>query len=606
MPKSKFAVLKTQSLSSEPSPEAISMTERLERVTRIASRLFDAPIAFILLNESNQQRVKACSGLSPAKLQRIITGCDQLLFTNTPIVLTDTHLDDRWRDALLTNSKLNIRFFAGQPLFDWQGRPVGMLGVFDYCWRPFNQASQQSLRDLASWAENELRLTEPQQVAVQFQPVEAGLQLQLALLQNEDRNYFVNQLHTVIEISRQISVLLRPDHLLEQVVTLLQTHFKLAYVYLYLLDENPLLSSNKKDELEARLVLKARALNNDLLWPEPEQYILLNDADSLVARAARDREFVSSDDNADAGGFDTPEAFWPTSQVAIPLIASNGLLGVLQLGRSGLSDFTWSNLIIFDTLAKQTAISLENSRLFEQSQQLIHHLREADQFKSEFLANMSHELRTPLSSITGYAEILLLGMSGEINDEAREDIQAIYNNSLQLIRLVNDILDLAKIEAGHLTLNLDYLALASLFDQLKVDNAGLFTGKPIEFIVKTEDDLKVYADNGRLKQILNNLIANAVKFTQTGYVFVRAFNKNDWVWIEVEDTGIGISEADLPTIFEKFRQVDGSYVRRAQGAGLGLAITRRLVEMHGGRISVHSQPGQGTTFTVCLPTVAPE
>jgi PAS domain S-box-containing protein len=244
----------------------------------------------------------------------------------------------------------------------------------------------------------------------------------------------------------------------------------------------------------------------------------------------------------------------------------------------------------------------ERKRAEAELQQTAERLREVDRLKSEFLANMSHELRTPLNSILGYTEVMLLGLSGELDPETLEDAQAIYDNGQHLLRLINDILDLAKIEAGRMTLNLEAVEIASLLEEVRTSSAGLLVNKPVELSVKVQEDLPtIQADRVRLSQILNNLVSNAAKFTDAGSIVLRACRENGWVCLEVEDTGIGIKEADLETIFEQFRQADGSFKRRAEGTGLGLAITRHLVTMHGGTIEVRSQVGQGSTFTVRLP-----
>jgi len=227
-----------------------------------------------------------------------------------------------------------------------------------------------------------------------------------------------------------------------------------------------------------------------------------------------------------------------------------------------------------------------------------------DRLKSEFLANMSHELRTPLNSILGYTEVMLMGIDGEMDPETKADVQAIYDNGQHLLQLISDILDLAKIEAGRLNLNFETVDMRPLIDEIVTSTNGLLLKrqKSVEFNVEIAGDLPVaQVDRLRLNQILNNLLSNAVKFTDAGHISLRAVGDGDHICLEVEDTGIGISPADQEKIFDQFRQADGSYKRRAEGTGLGLSITRHLVQMHGGTIAVHSQPGQGSTFTVRLP-----
>jgi PAS domain S-box-containing protein len=230
--------------------------------------------------------------------------------------------------------------------------------------------------------------------------------------------------------------------------------------------------------------------------------------------------------------------------------------------------------------------------------------KQAERLKNEFLANISLELQTPLTSIIGYSQMLLVGIEGELPPEIFEDIQGIHESGQQLLTLVNEILDLAEIETGSLVLTAEEVLIESLLDQVKTNHTTLLQQKPVEINVEVEPNLpSITADKMRLNQILNHLVANAIKFTEQGGVNVRAFRENGWICLEVADNGIGISEADLETIFEKFRQVDGSLSRRAEGAGLGLTITRHLVQLHGGTIGVHSRVGQGTTVTVRLPIV---
>jgi PAS domain S-box-containing protein len=230
---------------------------------------------------------------------------------------------------------------------------------------------------------------------------------------------------------------------------------------------------------------------------------------------------------------------------------------------------------------------------------------EGDKLKSEFLANMSHELRTPLNSIVGYTDVLLMGIDGDLNDEMLLDVQAIQENSQLLLKIINDILDLAKIEAKRVIFEVSKVDVKGVLENVVRNNAGLLVNKPVEMKVDVASQLPaVEVDAVRLEQILNNLVSNAVKFTEKGHITLRAFTEADWMVLQVEDTGSGISEEDLQVIFEEFRQADGSQTRTAEGTGLGLTITRRLVHMHSGTIAVESEVGKGTVFTVQLPLEA--
>lgn len=228
--------------------------------------------------------------------------------------------------------------------------------------------------------------------------------------------------------------------------------------------------------------------------------------------------------------------------------------------------------------------------------------KQAERLKNEFLTNISQELQTPLTSIIGYSQMMLTGMQGELPSEMFEDVQAIHESGQQLVALINQILDMAEIEVGSLSLVPEKIAVKPLLENVKTNHAALLGAKPLEITMAVEPNLpEIKADKIRLNQILDHLVTNAVKFTPSGKVNLRASRENGWIRFEVADTGIGISETDLDIIFEKFRQVDGSLSRQAKGVGLGLAITRHLVQLHGGTIDVHSQVNQGTTVIVRLP-----
>jgi PAS domain S-box-containing protein len=229
-------------------------------------------------------------------------------------------------------------------------------------------------------------------------------------------------------------------------------------------------------------------------------------------------------------------------------------------------------------------------------------LMRANQLKSQFLANMSHELRTPLNAIMGFAEAIRDGVAGDPSPEQREFSEDIYQAGRQLLGMINDILDLAKVEAGAMELMLEPCDLAALVDEVVRVARGLARRKGVELRTDIEPrPLELTVDPLKLKQILYNLLSNAVKFTDTGGVArVEARVEKETAVIRVSDTGIGIAPEDLVTLFEEFRQVDSSLTRKHEGTGLGLALTKRLVELHGGEISVESELGKGTTFTVTL------
>lgn len=249
------------------------------------------------------------------------------------------------------------------------------------------------------------------------------------------------------------------------------------------------------------------------------------------------------------------------------------------------------NRILEERVAERTAELEQRTR----------ELAKANHLKSEFLATMSHELRTPMNGIIGYTQVLLDGLDGPLTEEQREDLQCIAASAERLLALINDILDLSKIEAGRVPLQRARTDLAAVVAEVLATVEPLRQSKGLPVVVAVADAPPLYADAQRLRQILLNLISNALKFTERGEVRIEATLTAAGVAVSVRDTGIGIPPEAHAYIFDEFRQVDSSHSRRFGGTGLGLAISRRLVEMHGGTIAVESEPGVGSTFTFTVP-----
>ena len=289
------------------------------------------------------------------------------------------------------------------------------------------------------------------------------------------------------------------------------------------------------------------------------------------------------------------------SLVGVPVLSEGDVLGAIVMARREIRPFSEREVHVVETFADQAAIAIRNVRLFNEIQDKSRQLEVASRHKSEFLANMSHELRTPLNAIIGFSEVLVQGLFGDVNEKQREYLQDVIGSGQHLLSLINDILDLSKIEAGRMELELTTF---SLRDAL---NSGLTIVRErasrhnIAINAVVADDLgQLEADERKVKQIFYNLLSNAVKFTPDGgRVDVIARRDNGDARIEVRDSGIGIAKEDQARIFEEFQQVGRE--RSREGTGLGLTLTRRFVELHGGRISLESAPGKGSTFTFTLP-----
>ena len=231
-------------------------------------------------------------------------------------------------------------------------------------------------------------------------------------------------------------------------------------------------------------------------------------------------------------------------------------------------------------------------------------LKELDRLKSMFLASMSHELRTPLNSIIGFTGLLLMGLAGELNDEQKKQLTLVKNSAKHLLNLINDILDISKIEAGRIDLDISEFSLNELIDEVFDEASSLLVDKSIRLEKDLDQDLKMTSDRRRVKQILINLVSNAIKFTDEGFVRIQAkYLSSDKVQISVADTGIGIKEEDLGRLFQPFQQLDMSPSKKYEGTGLGLHLCHRLTELLGGSITASSEFGKGSVFTVTLARV---
>jgi len=290
------------------------------------------------------------------------------------------------------------------------------------------------------------------------------------------------------------------------------------------------------------------------------------------------------------------------ARLLAPLMRGEEIVGVLVVRRKTPGSFANNIIDLMKTFAAQSVLAIQNARLFHEIDDKSRELEVASRHKSEFLANMSHELRTPLNAILGYSELILDNIYGEAPQRMRAVLERVQANGKHLLDLINDVLDLSKIEAGQLILSLADYSVADMVQSVHTAVEPLASSKKLGFTVDLPRDLPAaYGDDRRLKQVLLNLVGNAIKFTDSGEVAITASVADGAYTIVVRDTGPGIAEADQTKIFEEFQQGDNTQTKSKGGTGLGLAISKRIVEMHGGRLWVNSRPGEGSTFSFTVP-----
>jgi signal transduction histidine kinase len=327
--------------------------------------------------------------------------------------------------------------------------------------------------------------------------------------------------------------------------------------------------------------------------------------DTLVGRAAQTRAplqapHLSEEPPSTARDLLLKAGF--RAVLAVPLLGPDAIIGMLVVRRRETGSFAPSAVEVLKTFAAQSVLAIQNARLFREIEEKGRQLEIASRHKSQFLANMSHELRTPLNAILGYSELLIDGIYGEPPEKFRGVLDRVQSNGRHLLGLINDVLDLSKIEAGQLTLAVDDYSMAALVKSVVAATESLARTKGLELSAAVQDGLPLgRGDERRLTQVLLNLVGNAIKFTDRGSIEIAARAEGGRFQVSVRDTGPGIAEADQARIFEEFQQVDATSTRKKGGTGLGLAIAKRIVEMHGGALTVESALGAGSIFRMTVP-----
>ncbi|NTU74814.1 MAG: response regulator, partial [Anaerolineaceae bacterium] len=373
--------------------------------------------------------------------------------------------------------------------------------------------------------------------------------------------------------------------------------FGFYHVSLFLMDERGAYATIRESTGEAGKELRARG------------HKLAAGSRSVVGNvAASGTPLVVNDVKSSNLYYPNPLLPETRSEMGIPLKIGRRIIGILDIQASLRNAFSQDDITVLQILGDQIAIAIENARAYELSQKAVEEMKEVDRLKSQFIANMSHELRTPLNSIIGFSRVILKGIDGPINETQTQDLSSIYNSGQHLLRLITDILDLSKLDAGKMELQFSDINIVDMINSVLTTAVGFVKEKPVKLVQNLSANLPlVKADATRVRQVLLNLLSNAGKFTDEGTVTVEAevtteFNNRPEVLIKVIDTGPGIAEKDQSKLFQSFSQVDDSPTRKTGGTGLGLSISRSLIEMHGGRIGLlWSEVGKGSCFYFTLP-----
>jgi len=426
------------------------------------------------------------------------------------------------------------------------------------------------------------------------QLAEANAELSEALRQQARS---VDELRALAEISRAVSSTLDLETVLATVIAraveLSASSFGIAYEYDETLQEFRNLRGAVGLDPELAEVLRVTPMRL---------------GEGVVGRTAALRAPVQFADVSDAQTYEVDrlrglfQRVGYRSALGVPLLFEQRVAGVLVLLRKELGSFSPEVVDLLQTFANQSVLAIQNARLFREIADKSRQLEAASRHKSEFLASMSHELRTPLNAILGFNEMILGRVYGEIPAALQEPLGDIQSSGRHLLRLINNVLDLSKIEAGRMELALADYSVQDTVESVRASLHPLAEAKGLEFVARVSADLPLaHGDGGRMVQCLMNLAGNAIKFTRHGRVEISVELRGDLLIYRVADTGIGIAKDKIDALFDEFRQADATITSEFGGTGLGLSITRKFVELHKGRVWVESELGRGSTFFIAIP-----
>jgi signal transduction histidine kinase len=534
-------------------------------------------IHHVAQHNNTPEALEAAHRVYPAPLSRALLPTRAIL-ERAVVHIPDVTLDPEFQHHALSRA-VGFRSGLYVPMLR-EGAPIGVIVVNRAEAGPFSEGEIELLKTFAD------------QAVIAVENVRLFTELQA---RTGELTQSVEKLTALGEVSRAVSSTLDVETVLDTIVSRASQLAGGAGCSIF-----------EYDAGAERFQLRATH-NYDAEFVAALRAVPLRKGEGLMGRAAEMREPVQVPDIAQPGAYqssvrDTLIRFGYRALLAVPLVREDQIIGSLSFNRKAPGEFLPEVVDVLRTFATQSALAIQNARLFREIADKSAQLEAASRHKSEFLANMSHELRTPLNAIIGFSEVLTERMFGELNEKQDEYLRDIHASGQHLLSLINDILDLSKIEAGRMELERSAFDLPSAIENAlilvreRASRRGIRLGSTIDDRLGAID-----GDERKVKQVLLNLLSNALKFTpEGGRIDVGARVDGDRAEISVADTGIGIALADQDAVFEEFRQV-GTADKKAEGTGLGLALSRKFIELHGGRIWVQSQLGAGATFTFTLP-----
>jgi GAF domain-containing protein/anti-sigma regulatory factor (Ser/Thr protein kinase) len=554
----------------------------LRSLAESACRLCEALDSVILLREQDKLRVRAHHGPIPMDFAEWPIGrgwvTGRAVVDREPLHVHDLKANvDEFPDGSTFALRLGHRTILAVPLLR-EGEAIGALTVRRTEVKPFTDKQIElvsTFADQAVIAIENVRL---------FDEVQA---------RTRELSQSVEELRALGDVSQAVNSTLDLQTVLSTIVAkavqLSATNGGAIYVFDQNTGEFQLRATHGTDEAMIAAI-RERGIRTD---------------ERIIARATAQRAPVQIPDLVNEPSSTIVDIVIRAGYRAIlvvPLLRPGDIVGTLVVRRREPGEFPKSTVDLLETFADQSVLAIQNARLFREIEEKGRELEIASKHKSQFLANMSHELRTPLNAILGYTELILDSIYGEPTEKMRTVLERLQANGRHLLGLINDVLDLSKIEAGQLTLSLEDYSLSDMVHGVVSAVEPLAAEKRLAFKAEVASDLPTgHGDGRRLSQVLLNLVGNAIKFTDKGEVAIRASVSNGAFTVAVCDTGPGIALVDQAKIFEEFQQADSSITRKKGGTGLGLSIAKRIIEMHGGRIWVESELGKGSTFCFTLP-----